>query len=225
MRRLFPNWLALMVLATAPGFATSLCVTGTLASYEALGAGGCTLDGHLVKSFSYSMISGTVTIPDTSIIVTPSVGFDSMWLTFSSTDFSVSGTDSAVYLLAYTWDPQDIRSLEDILNANSPVYPGLAMITTEDCEDAAFSGAACPTSTDTIVVSDDGHTLISPTSVSFSPPLTVLGIRDTIELDGNGASSEFTSFENLLTVPEPSTLEPCLLLAALVLGRLRFQRI
>jgi len=51
-----------------------------------------------------------------------------------------------------------------------------------------------------------------------------LGIRDTIELDGNGASSEFTSFENLLTVPEPSTLEPCLLLAALVLGRLRFQR-
>jgi len=218
------RWICLLALSIAPGFASSLCVTGTLASYEALGAGGCMIGSLTVDNFSYSFISGTVTIPDTSIIVTPTMGLDSVALTFASADFSVSGADSAVYLLAYTWDPGDIRSLEDILNANSPVYPGLAQITTEDCEDAAFSGSICPTSTDTIVVSDNGVVLNSPSSVSFSPPVGILGIRNTIELDGNGASSEFASFENLLTVPEPSMLAPCLLVATLMLRRQRFQR-
>lgn len=217
-----PHWVCLLVICPALGLAGPVCTTTTLDNYEALSSG-CTIGSLTVKDFTYSFVSGSATIPNTSITVTPSIGSNTLGLIFSSPDFSVTGSASAVYLLAYTWDPGDIRSLEDILNANSPVFPGLAKITTVDCEDAAFSGSSCGTSTDMIVVSDNGVTLSSPVSVSFAPPVGTLGMRNTIELDGNGASSQFTSFENLLTVPEPSTIGVGLLIGLLLFGRLRLK--
>src|ERR1017187_5027637 len=42
------------------------------------------------------------------------------------------------YLLAYTWDPGNIRSLEDILNNDPTTSPSQAKITTLDCEDGIF---------------------------------------------------------------------------------------
>lgn len=225
MSRLLPRWLSFLAICAAPGLAGTVCATGTLASYEALGSGGCQIGGLTVNNFSYAFVSGAVTIPDTSITVTPSIVGGTLGLTFSSSQFNVSGSQSAVYLLTYTWDPGDIGSLEDILNGNSPVFPGFAQISTVDCEDAAFSGATCPTTTDTVAVSDNGITLNSLNSVSFSPTIGTLGIRDTITLDGNGASSEFTSFENqITTTPEPSAAAPCLLLGVLMVRRLRLKR-
>jgi hypothetical protein len=223
MRNAVPRWIGLLAFCTAPLLAGT-CVVDTLANYVALGATGCQIGGLTVDNFNYSPVSGDVTIAASDITVTPSFTTGTWTLMFSSGDFNVSGNDSAVYLLAYTWDPGDIRSLEDILNANSPVYPGLAEISTEDCEDAAFVGSVCSTHTDTITVSDNGRTLISPASVSFSPTVGTLGILDTIELDGNGQSSEFSSFENILATPEASTAVPCLLLACVWLCRRRFQR-
>jgi hypothetical protein len=218
------RWFCLLTLGSVPGLAATLCTTGTLFSYEALGSGGCQIGALTVKDFTYVLVSGTVTIPDTSITVTPSIVSNTLGLTFASAQFSVTGADSAVYLLAYTWDPGDIRSLEDILNTNTPVFPGLAKISTLDCEDLAFSGAICLNPTDLVVVSHNGITANTPNSVSFTPPVGTLGIRNTIELDGNGASSEFTSFENLITIPEPSAAAPCLLLALAMFGGLRLQR-
>jgi hypothetical protein len=220
--RWIPRWIGLLAFCSLPLLAGT-CVTDTLFDYEALGVTGCQLGALTVNNFGYSNVSG-LTIPDTAITVTPTFTTGSWTLMFSSSDFDVTGTDSSVDLLTYTFDPGDIRSLEDILNAHSPVFPGLAQITTEDCEDAAFVGATCSTSTDTIVVSDDGHTLTSPASVSFTPGVGTVGIRDTIELDANGASSEFSSFENTTAVPEASTVVPCLLLACLGLCRRCFQR-
>lgn len=218
------RWFCLLALCTAPGWASVICAPGTLASYEGLGAGGCTVGSLTVKDFSYVKVSGTVTIPDTSITVTPSVVANMLGLTFSSALFSVTGTDSAVYVLGYTWDPGDIRSLEDILNANTPVFPGLARISTLACEDAAFSGVICANPTALVVVSHNGITANTDNSVSFTPPIGTLGIRNTIELDGNGASSQFTSFENVITLPEPSTVAPCWLLGLLMFRRLRLKR-
>jgi hypothetical protein len=223
MLRLLARCFCFLAICSAPGWSGPLCLTGTLSSYEALGSGGCQIGDLTVVNFTYTFLSGTVTIPDTSITVTPSTGSGMVGLTFSSPDFNLSGSNSAQYLLGYTWDPGDIRSLDDVLNANSPVSPGFAQVSTLDCENAAFSGSSCTTSTDTVVVSDNGITLNSPNSVTFSPSLGTLGIRNTIELDGNGASSEFTSFENQLTTPEPSFAAPCLLLAVLMLGRLRLK--
>ena len=223
MLRWSPLWFCLFAVCSTSGLATPLCVTDTLANYIALGAGGCQVGGLTVVNFGYSYVSGDVSISDADITVTPSTGAF-IGLKFSSSDFSVSGSDSAGYQLSYTYDPGDIRSLEDILNATTPVFPGFAQITTEDCENSAFSGAICPTTSDTFSVSDNGITLNSPASVTFSPPLSTLGILDTIELDGNGASSEIAGFGSDLTVPEPSTAAPCLLLVALLLRRRRFQR-
>jgi hypothetical protein len=224
MLLLLRRCLCLLVICSAPGLAAAICATGTLASYEALGAGGCQIGSLTVNNFSYAMLSGTVTIPDTSITVTPSVVSNTLGLTFSSPLFSVSGTDSAVYMLGYTWDPGDIRSLEDILNTNTPVFPGLARISTLACLDSAFSGAICPTTTDLLVVSHNGIIANTPNTVTFSPPIGILGIRNTIETDGNGASSEFTSFENVVTLPEPSTLASCLLFSLVMFGGLRLKR-
>jgi hypothetical protein len=161
MLSLLPRCIVLLTICSLPGWAAT-CFSQSLVQYELLGATGCQIGNLAVNNFAYSQLSGTVIIPDSSITVTPSLGPDTLALTFTSPDFALSGTNSAVYLLSYTWDPGDIRSLEDILNANSPVSPGFAKVTTVDCEDAAFSGAICSTSTDTIVVSDDGVTLVSP---------------------------------------------------------------
>jgi hypothetical protein len=175
------------------------------------------------NNFIYAFVSGSVSIPDTSITVTPSLAPDMVNLTFTSPDFSVSGTNSYVYQLGYTYDSgEPFAGMDDILNASTPVFPGFAQITTEDCENSAFVGVSCPTTTDTIVVSDNGITLNSPASVTFSPPFHTLGILDRIELEGNGASSEITGFGTELVVPEPSTVAPCLLLLALLVHRRRF---
>jgi hypothetical protein len=214
------RWVCLVAVCALPGLSTPLCVTTTLDNYIALGAGGCQLDTFTLTNFSYSFVSGTVSIPDSDITVTPSTASDMVGLTFSSPDFSVSGSDSAVYLLGYTYDPGDIRSLEDILNATTPVFPGFAQVTTEDCENSAFSGMTCPNTTDTITVSDNGITLNSPATVSFASPfIQTLGVLDTIELDANGASSQISGFGSQLGVPEPSALGPCVLLVGLLFRR------
>jgi hypothetical protein len=218
------RWVSLLA-ACSVGWATPLCVTTTLDNYLALGSGGCQIAGLTVTNFSYTYVSGNV-IPDSDITVTPYTAAGIVGLEFSSNAFNVPIFNSSEYVLGYTWDPGDIRSLEDILNASSPVAPGFAEISTEDCEDAAFSGSTCSNSTDTIVVSDNGTSLNSPASVSFSSGVATLGILDTIDLDATaGGSSEFNYFDNQLTLPEPSTVVPCLLFAVLLLGRQRLQRV
>src|SRR5215469_6120352 len=186
-----------LLLFAFPGalrLSASLCVTDTLANYEALSSG-CSLGSFTLTGFSDTQVSGSVIIPDSSITVTPAVGLGTLSLTFSSSAFNLSAPDSAVYLLGYTWDPGDIRSFEDILNANSPVFPGFAQISTELCENSAFSGASCPNAIDSLSVFDNGNTANLQSFFNFSPDLATVGVRDTITLDATaGGSSEFRSF-------------------------------
>src|SRR4051812_418580 len=105
MLRTLPRCLCLMAFCAVPALSASLCVTDTLFNYEALGSSGCLIGGLTVKDFAYNFVSGVNTIPDTGITVTPSVAAGTLSLSFSSPDFFVSGTDSAKYVLSYTWDP------------------------------------------------------------------------------------------------------------------------
>src|SRR5438132_6252927 len=97
-----------ILLAIGPGCVSQLrasaCTTSPLSVYDASGFT-CQLGPFTLTDFTYSFISGTLTIPDTAITVTPLAGLDFFSLTFSSTLFSASGSGSALYLLAYTWDP------------------------------------------------------------------------------------------------------------------------
>jgi hypothetical protein len=180
-------------------------MTDFLSNYIALGATGCQVGSLTVDNFSFTTIASTVTILASNITVTPVVAANTVELSFTSPQFNISGSDMAQYLLAYTWDPGDIRGMEDIMYANSPVFPGFASVTTLACKDAAFTGAVCPTSTATLLVTDNGITANLMDSTTFSPPIGIVGVRNTLELDANGASSEIGGFSNLLTVPEPAT--------------------
>jgi hypothetical protein len=169
--------------------------------------------------------------------VTPVSGVTSVYggpqayfgLMFSSGKFSVTGTDSAKYLLTYFWDPGDIRGFMDVLD-DPVVPPGLAQVTTGYCFNGEFPpGVDCPPATGTVTVFDNGTT---SHLVDFSPPLSgacnpncTIGVQNTIELDANGSggSAEFTDFVNRVVVsPEPGTWAGGLLMLAL-LGR-RFRR-
>jgi hypothetical protein len=217
----FRPTLLLLLLFSSVALHASTCGPAALSVYDSPGFT-CQLGNFTLTDFTYTQLSGTVTIPDTAIQVTPSTGPGTLALEFSSSAFSVAGSDFAHYLLAYTWDADPIRSLEDILN-DPVIFPGLAQITTTACIDAAFTGAVCPTTTATITVFDNGVTSQLSDSVSFTPPPTLLGIRNIIELDGNGASASFDSFENQLVIPEPGTLLGGLLALAICIRGRRFE--
>jgi hypothetical protein len=222
---LLPRWLGLLLICSAPGLATPLCVTGTLADYIALGSGGCSLPlsgGTVtVADFSYSFVSGTILVPDTDITIGTTLGDT---LLINSPDFSVSGSDSTVFQLAYvwnyTWGAEGLTDYLYGLGIAAPVYPGLAEVSTLICEGAAFS-PSCPSATDRIVVSSNGLVVDQLASSALFPGLETTGIQDTIELDGNGASAAMYGVTQGLILPEPSTLMPCLLLGGFLFSRLR----
>jgi hypothetical protein len=201
------SWLLpiLLIAGLAPNLSAGICVSQSLANYIALGATGCQIGSVQADNFSFSTISSTVIILAGDITVTPVVAGNMLELMFTSSKFNISGTDAAKYLLAYTIDPGDIRGMEDIMNANSPVFPGFASVTTLACKDAAFTGAVCPTSTASLMTSDDGVTANLFDSTSFTPSIGTVGIRNTLELDANGMSSEIGGFSNVLITPEPAT--------------------
>ena len=208
--------------------AAPMCVFGTLASYEALGAGGCTNGDFQIKNVAFSVItSGGTAVPiaDTAIDVTPTgSGVGPFGFNFSSAGFSVSGTGFVKYLIAYTLDPRDIRSMDDLLDI-AVVPPGKVTITTDGCVGAAFIGAVCPTFVQTVTVSDDGITPVLSDVTTFPPgPIMTLGIRNTIDLEGNTTgSASFDSFTSEASTPEPGTWTSAgvCLLAILMLRRYR----
>jgi len=69
--RIAVGLLACGLLSAAP----PTCVTGTLASYIALGADGCTFDGNVFANFTYSatVTGGAMAIKPDQILVTPSL--------------------------------------------------------------------------------------------------------------------------------------------------------
>lgn len=217
--------LFLLACAATQKLSASICVADTLSNYEAL-SGGCQVGPFTVIGFTYTQLSGSVTIPDTGITVTP-FSSASVWsLTFSSPDFNLSYPNSADYLLAYFWDPGDIRSFEDVMTANSPVFPGFATVTTNLCENANFAGSTCSGATASVTVTDNGISSTLTSATTFSPDLSTIGVRNNIDLDATaGGSSEIASFTNVLATPEPSTLALCMLAMGLVWRRRRLQRV
>jgi hypothetical protein len=200
------------------------CVQNTLANYEALPATGCDVGAILnFSGFSFSQ-SGTVTVGAANITVTPVfdiIGID-YGLSFTSSGFTVSGTDSSTYVITYLEDPSGpIHSLDAVLD-DPVVAPGLAQLTTIGCLGAAFTGATCPTS-NTVSVSafDDGISPQLTASVSF-PGQSTVGVQNTILLEGNSTGSAgITGVAVASQLPEPGTgwLTAAAVLAVLVLTR------
>jgi hypothetical protein len=177
----------------------SACVAGaTLASYEALGVGGCTIGPQTVDDFTFSVVSsggGAIPLADTDITVTPTFGPDFYGVQFASTGFLVTGAGFVNYLIGYTWDSIPIRGMGDVLD------PGTVDILTNGCVGAAFAGASCGGTP----VSVDVNLGQLTDFVAFSPT-TILGVRNNISLNANGTSASFDSIENdAYVTPEPAS--------------------
>jgi hypothetical protein len=185
-------------------YAAPVCVSGnSLAAYEALGSGGCTVGGSIiVKDFVFSVISfggGAIPVADTGITVTTQFLRDGFGLRFASNGFQVSGAGFANYLIGFTWDPTaDIRGAADILD------PGTVDIVTNLCVDVGFRQSVCVGTPFSLHVFE-GATSQLTDSVTFAPT-AILGVRNNISLNANGGSAGFDSIENDITVPEPGTL-------------------
>jgi hypothetical protein len=96
------------------------CVPDTLANYLSLGVAGCTVGQFTFKNFDLSTIASSVGYPATppgAVNVTPSQGAASLNLRFSSSSWTVSGSQTVTYLLHYDVDPPPIiiRAFEDDL--------------------------------------------------------------------------------------------------------------
>src|SRR5271169_1652982 len=90
-----------LAMATGAGAANAgACVSGTLASYEALGATGCTIGNMIFFDFSWrpTATSGASAPPDTIEMATPDgFGFD-----FNGLFYATGTATSADALLTYT---------------------------------------------------------------------------------------------------------------------------
>jgi hypothetical protein len=193
----------------------SPCAVGTLASYIALGGAGCTIGDEIAfMDFAFLVLAsggGAVALTPADILVTPVESGSNSGVIISSAGFSVTGAQSITYLLAYNIDPHPIiRVFEDELFTETPVFPGLASVTTGLCVGAPFGGTlllpTCAGTPASVTVFHNGTTSDLTDFVSFSP-VADLGVRNTITLAANGASANFTSLANTAQViPEPATL-------------------
>lgn len=208
--------LTLLLIASLQLTATPACISGnTLASYEALGAGGCTIGGLQVFNFSFNPIAsggGAVPPTDSDITVNTQLSGDVVSVIFFPNGFGVTGSGFESYDIDFTWDPTgDIRSAGDILD------PGLTDVFTDVCAGAAFT-PGCSGTPFTLHVFLGAISQMND-SASFSPT-AVVGIQDHISLTANGGSAGYTSLTNFVVVPEPSS-SALAVLGLILLGAIR----
>jgi hypothetical protein len=201
--------LALILLCPAAALAGTLCATDTLADYEALGAGGCTIKGLPFSGFTFATVfasGGATPVTAAQITATPVDPDIAAGLDFSSAGFSVSSGQAVEYQLSWAVDDPPIIHGWDLELFDPVTFPAFITITSEECLGAAFIGAVCPTSlTATNTVSDNGIVAVLE-DVKLFAPVRIVGELTTITLDAAaGGSASFTSFrESALLTPEPS---------------------
>ena len=227
MSKRLPIGFGILICSALPGLAAALtgplppaCVATTLDQYIALGSAGCSMEHEVFADFIFSVLAaggGATPIAAADVTVTPSRVGEQYSFTFLSAGFQVSGSESVEYLIGYDIDFHPIVTFEDTLEAFSPVFPGSAAVGTAICDGSFFMGAVCPApaTLKTVTVFHMGTTSKLTGSVAIDQAL-LLGVRNGITLNANGASADFKSFTNTISlVPEPKAwlLTACGLLA------------
>jgi hypothetical protein len=218
------------------------CTSGLLSAYTTAGFN-CTINQFTFQNFffgvgTHSTSYTPIAASDISVAPALTTGANGavLGLGFSSTLFSVTGTDFANYEIRYNIDPPPdiIIETEDQLSTNTPVAPGYVDILTKVCVGGRWTGSvtvACDVTggVRTLHVFHDG-TPVSPGRVqlfdsTIFPGVHVLGIDNFIALNANGASSSFTGITNNTTAaPEPAAMAFVLSgLAVMAARRLRMK--
>lgn len=185
-----------------------VCPTASLADFEALGTGGCTVTGLPFSGFTFitlKVTGGATAVDPANITVTPVDPDAAAGLDFSSGGFDVDSGQSAEYQMSYSVDDPPIIHEFDLDLVDPVTPPGFVTITTVECLGAAFVATTCPTGiTVTNTVSDNGIFSVPSSNVSFAPVRT-MGVLTTITLDATaGGSASFSGFgETAIIAPEP----------------------
>lgn len=181
------SYLAFLALAGI-AVAGPVCTTGTLATYEALGSGGCTIGGVTVGSFgAVPGTTGATAINPTTVTVTPVGG-----TTNPELDFSVSLTADTPALLEsiFTYKISGASfTLDSItLSNSSETVDGAVTDIQNICAGGNFGpdGVTGCTGTPLSLLTLDGIQNTDSTPISSA---TLLSITDDFTLDGGTAGS------------------------------------
>ena len=222
----------LALLCCAPIYATP-CPSATLSVYEGFGAGGCTVGLFTFHDFNFILgapsVGSPVALTAADINVSPVTTPTENGLNYASGGFSVATGQKITYLLTYTIDPPPpiIWGFDLSFDADPPVFPGIATLTSLECPGAPFIGTSCSSATVANTVSDNGTSVSHlHTDIQQIPGSTnILGDRTTIVLDATaGGSAEFLNFTESVVTPEPGTLALTALASALLWTRRRRPR-
>jgi hypothetical protein len=191
-------------------FSGPMCGVGSLTNYEALGSGGCTVNGDTVFSFAgLSGISGATELNPNLITITPGGGAGSPLLTFSTTQSTVVPT-LLESIFTYQISGISFTDVSTVLSSSSETVDGAVTETLNFCAGGTFGPdgvTGCTGSATGGLNAIDG---VQNEDDSTLPGTSTLAITNDFVLDpGNGGTAAGGTFTNQFTdatsVPEPST--------------------
>jgi hypothetical protein len=196
--------LALAAVSIAHLGIAGACTGGSLTSYVALGAGGCTIGGDTLSNFQILPGSGVTELGGGSVTITPMGGTFTPGLTISITQ-SASGGNAIETMFTYDISgPVQYTGISSMLggSSESTAFDGVTGIV-NFCEGGSFGpdgvdGCTKPNGALVTVDQTQNTDMAAITSVPF------LNVTDDFMLDsGGGIASGGTLTNSLTAVPEP----------------------
>ena len=195
------------------------CVAGSLADYVSLGAGGCTIGGNTVSSFTVlSGITGATELAPGTVSIQPFGGTADPELAFTVSE-SVQTPPLLETIFTYEISGNPYTQSEIDLSNSSETVDGAVTDIQNICEDGNFGsdGVTGCTGLSTSLLTLDGIQNTDSTALSA---LSFLSVTDDFTLDpgtaGSASGGVFTDqFTAATTVPEPNLT---VLLGALTLA-------
>ena len=198
--------------------AGTVCSTGSLASYEALGATGCLINGDLFYDFvSGSGFSGATQLDPSLVTITPSIGSTTLMVSITE-----SPTDTSSFETLFDYQILETNPVtgEMVTLSNSTETTGDVTYLQNYCIGGTFDTATLVTTCSSGnsgsftlldgILNSDSNTFAAATSMSVTDDLEVDG-----PASGGTGTDAFTASGSASTVPEPATLTMFALGAAL----------
>ena len=195
------------VIVSAAGLASAApCTNGTLASYIAIGAGGCTIGGNTLFGFEVvSGMAGATAIATSALAIAPFGGDTSFGFTATTTQTAGAGS-LLESIFTYKISGNSYLGTSITLSGSSETGDGAVTDLQNYCAGGAFGpdGVTGCTAVTGALVTLDG---IQQTDMTSFAGVGLLSITDDFTLDGGLAgSASGGSFTDQFTASAPSVI-------------------